>query len=61
LPEPIKEQIFDDVNSVCESTAKDMMRPCKEGSWEIAKEYFDDLDRTRGTNWRQTFPEFDGY
>ena len=61
VPEPIKEQIYDEVKSVSEAVALDMMRPCEPGSWEIAKEYFDDLDRTRGTNWRQTFPELDGY
>lgn len=61
LPKPLKEQILDDVKSVDESVALDMMRPCESGAWEIAKEYFDDLDKTRGTNWRLTFPELAGY
>ncbi len=61
LPEPLKEQILDEVKGVSESVALDMMRPCEPGSWEIAKEYFDDLDKTRGTNWRLTFPELAGY
>jgi len=61
LPHPIKEEIYDDVKSVDESVAKQMMQSPITNGWIKAKKYFDDLDSLRNTNWRQTFPELAGY
>ena len=57
----IKQMIGDDVKSVSEFHYNDMMQPRDNHYFELGVEYFDALDKSRGTNWRTTFPELSCY
>ena len=61
LPDEIKKEIADDVRSVSESVYVDMLRPRDEKMFRLALKYMDELDESRGTNWRAVFPELAGY
>lgn len=61
LPEEVKNRIADDVLSVSESVYNDMMVPTERRGWDKTKMYLDTLDKSRGTNWREVFPELAKY
>ena len=61
LPDEIKKEIADDVRSISESVYVDMLRPRDEKQFRVALQYMDDLDESRGTNWRAVFPELANY
>tara|TARA_B100000945_G_scaffold224896_1_gene181835 strand:+ start:864 stop:1034 length:171 start_codon:yes stop_codon:yes gene_type:complete len=53
--------IGDDVKSISEFHYNDMMEDRDQHYFELAIQYFDALDKSRGTNWRTTFPELSCY
>ena len=53
--------IGDDVKSVSEYHYNDMMEERSEYYFQLGIKYFDALDKSRGTNWRTTFPELACY
>lgn len=61
LPDEVKNKIADDVLSVSDSVYKDMMLPQEDHGWDKTKTYLDELDSSRGTNWRSVFPELANY
>jgi len=61
LPDEIKHKIGDDVRSVSEYHYNDMMEQRDPYYFGLAIKYFDALDKSRGTNWRATFPELACY
>jgi len=61
LPDDVKQMIGDDVKSISEFHYNDMMQPRDNHYFELGVEYFDALDKSRGTNWRTTFPELSCY
>jgi len=61
LPDEVKQMIGDDVKSVSEYHYNDMMEQRDPYYFELAIKYFDTLDKSRGTNWRTTFPELACY
>ena len=61
LPDEIKQMIGDDVKSISEYHYNDMMEDRDPHYFELAIQYFDALDKSRGTNWRTTFPELSCY
>ena len=61
LPDEIKQKIGDDVKSVSEYHYNDMMEQRDPYYFGLAIKYFDALDKSRGTDWRATFPELACY
>ena len=61
LPDEIKQKIGDDVKSVSEYHYNDMMEKRDPYYFGLAIKYFDALDKSRGTDWRATFPELACY
>ena len=61
LPDEIKHKIGDDVRSVSEYHYNDMMEQRDPYYFGLAIKYFDALDKSRGTDWRATFPELACY
>jgi len=61
IPDEVKNRIADDVLSVSEAVYNDMMLPTENRGWDKAKMYLDALDKSRGTNWREVFPELAKY
>lgn len=61
LPDEVKQMIGDDVKSVSEYHYNDMMEERSEYYFQLGIKYFDALDKSRGTNWRTTFPELACY
>ena len=61
LPDEIKHKIGDDVRSVSEYLYNDMMEQRDPYYFGLAIKYFDALDKSRGTDWRATFPELACY
>ena len=56
LPQHIKKIINNDVKEVSVSLHRDMWREGDPKMHQILLNYLDDLDRLRGTNWKQIFP-----
>ena len=56
LPQHIKKIINNDVKEVSVTLHRDMWREGDPKMHQILLEYLDDLDRLRGTNWKQIFP-----
>jgi hypothetical protein len=61
LPLDLKQKIAMSVKSISKFHYNDLMQNGSEDDFNLAIEYFDDLDRSRGTNWRSTFPEVAKY
>lgn len=61
LPDEIKEKIGMSVKSICEFQYNDLMQERSEEDFQLAIKYCDDLDKSRGTDWRSTFPEIAKY
>lgn len=61
LPNELKDQIAQSVKSISEFHYSDMMQERNENEFRLAIEYFDALDKSRGTDWRSTFPEISKY
>ena len=57
LPDPIKEEIGEDIKSISQYVYDDMMQPRDEKQFQLGIKYFDALDKSRGSDWRSTFPE----
>lgn len=61
LPNELKEEIVDEVRSISEQYANDLMQPRDPELWKRAIKYCDELDQSRGTDWRSLFPEIAKY
>jgi len=61
LPDELKEEICKDVKLISEYHYNDLIQPRDEHQFKMAIKYFDLLDQSRGTNWRETFPEVAKY
>ena len=61
IPDKMKEEIGDDIKSLSQYVYDDLMQPRNPHYFELGIKYFDALDKSRGTNWRTTFPELACY
>jgi hypothetical protein len=61
LPDELKEKISSDVKQVAEDHYNDLIQPRNQRHFELAIQYFDLLDKKRGTDWRSIFPEIAKY
>lgn len=61
LPDELKSKISKDVRSVSEFHYNELMSPRDENLFTLAVQYFENLDQSRGTNWRLVFPEIAEY
>ena len=61
LPDEIKNEISSDVKLISKVHYDDLMHPRNNRQFELSIKYFDLLDKSRGTDWRSTFPEVAKY
>lgn len=61
LPNKLKAEIGPKVLSVSEYHYNDLMMERDEEKFQLALKYFDALDKSRGTDWKSTFPEVAKY
>jgi organic radical activating enzyme len=61
LPEELKQKISADISIISKYRYNELMQKGDEKMFEKAIEYCDALDRSRGTDWRSTFPEIAKY
>jgi len=61
LPEEIKNNIKYDIKIISELHYEDLIKPRNDTQFKLAIKYFDLLDKSRGTDWRSTFPEVAKY
>lgn len=61
LPDVLKEEILTDVKLISEYHYQELIQSRDEKQFQLAIKYFDLLDKSRGTDWRSTFPEVAKY
>ena len=61
LPEGLKHTIAKKIKSISEFHHNELMSQGDPDQFLLAIKYFDDLDQSRDTNWRLTFPEIAEY
>lgn len=61
LPNELKEQISDKIEKLSPSLHKSLWMDRDEEKFQLALEYATDLDNSRGTNWKEVFPELVPY
>ena len=61
LPNELKKEIGPKILSVSEYHYNDLMMERNEEKFQLALKYFDALDKSRGTDWKSTFPEVAKY
>jgi organic radical activating enzyme len=61
LPNEIKEEILPKLSKITQKYYKLIVMERSEEEFQRALRYFDDLDQSRGTDWKSTFPELAHY
>jgi organic radical activating enzyme len=61
LPNEIKDEISHTIKSISQSHYNDLIQERNEEEFQLSIEYCDELDKSRGTDWRSTFPEIAKY
>jgi len=61
LPNELKEQISGEIEKLSPSLHKALWMDRDEEKFQLALEYATDLDNSRGTNWKEVFPELVPY
>lgn len=61
LPDELKNKIANSVKFVSQFHYNDLMQERNEEEFNLAIDYCDALDKSRGTDWRSTFPEVAKY
>jgi len=61
LPNELKEQISDKIEKLSPSLHKALWMDRDEEKFQLALQYATDLDNSRGTNWKEVFPELVPY